>query len=148
MPLRVAGGNQAVVERTRGAIVVRFHGSGRAPTCGRVGLYAPSPRCAAGFTLRSLTRSGQHVCWLHPASRNLPVSWWLDSGSNWPKSHAKHLTGQAYRGFGSALYRPRGQAYPRFRNHRRGIDAACEPWLGCDDELVGVLVEPGTPPRE
>ncbi len=49
----------AVVTQEAGAQAqfARFMGggSGRAPTCGRVGLYAPSPRYAAGFTLRSLT---------------------------------------------------------------------------------------------
>jgi hypothetical protein len=55
-------------------------GSGRAPTCGRVGLYAPSPRCAAGFTLRSLTQYPEFYKHKYITSRNVPGNLWLDSG--------------------------------------------------------------------
>ncbi len=60
---RFLGGNEVaahVVGSGEGLVLLHaaveaIDGSGRAPTCGRVGLYAASPRFAAGFTLRSLT---------------------------------------------------------------------------------------------
>jgi len=50
----VAGSGEGLV--LLHAAVEAIDGSGRAPTFGRVGLCAASPRFAAGFTLRSLTR--------------------------------------------------------------------------------------------